>query len=149
MSIIANLQCIIFVLRKSFVDLDFDRERKIKWMTLNRGAAQFYLAQYNIPHTLYTYSQCECVLSETAITAVGYRVNIVIFSFYSLPYIYLYSIRPLSHLVVWNEVLYDCNMFSWVKCWKEKKVSMKKERKENESCEQNKLYWNETLFWSL
>ena len=38
--------------------------------------------------------------------------------------------NEVSHNVLQNEVLYDCNMFSWrVKCRKEKKVSVKKRGK--------------------
>ena len=116
-------------------------------MTLNRGAAQFYLAQYNIPHTLYTYSQCECVLSETAIAAVGYRVNIVIFFFLFIAihltifYTSCKSPGSMKRSIVWLQYVFVSEMLK-------RKEGLNEKREEREwelRAEQTLLKWNSFL----
>ena len=116
-------------------------------MTLNRGAAQFYLAQYNIPHTLYTYSQCECVLSETAITAVGYRVNIVIFLFIAIHLrIFDTSFKSpgsMKRSIVWLQYVFVSEMLK-------RKEGLNEKREEREwelRTKQTLLKWNLFLIY--
>ena len=94
------------------------------------------MATYYILHIQYTiFEMWVSVLSETAIAAVGEKVSILMLHLMKINF----NATEKVVLVLSREVLYDCNMFSWVKCEKERRAQMKKEREENdgESCKQH------------